>query len=216
MCADWIFWTCRSDYDLFGLSREILPRVCCLHDDWIAAGRLSGPTVPAGTLRDAETEVGFWHRSIGAGDTEHPVARFALTVGFLCCTRPVWSRRRRLLLRSRSRGSTCTWWLPRRRMRCSACAVPAAGPAAAVFWKAVIPQTKPTRDSQTSTKQENERQVPTRKQRAPRCTSRKGARLRRRPLQRQGQNQEKADSSLRRNDKMCLRLAEMGSSGAHP
>src|SRR5690242_20753226 len=44
---------------------------------------LSGPTVPLGLYGIAKTIIGYLASSIGARlDTEHPAARFALTVGF--------------------------------------------------------------------------------------------------------------------------------------
>src|SRR5690242_15896930 len=44
---------------------------------------LSGPTVPLGLFGIAKTVIGYLASSIGARlDTEHPFARFALTVGF--------------------------------------------------------------------------------------------------------------------------------------
>lgn len=44
---------------------------------------LSGPTVPLGLYGIAKTVIGYLASSIGARlDTEHPAARFALTVGF--------------------------------------------------------------------------------------------------------------------------------------
>ena len=60
---------------------------------------LSGPTVPLGLYGIAKTVVGFLASSIGARlDTEHPVARFALTAGFFVLHQAVLMLTRRLLL----------------------------------------------------------------------------------------------------------------------
>lgn len=60
---------------------------------------LSGPTVPLGLYGIAKTVVGFLASSIGARlDTEHPVARFALTAGFFVLHQAVLVLTRRLLL----------------------------------------------------------------------------------------------------------------------
>ena len=49
----------------------------------IAQDALSGPTVPVGLFGIAKTIVGYLASSIGARlDTEHPAARFALTIVF--------------------------------------------------------------------------------------------------------------------------------------
>ncbi|HUE42558.1 MAG TPA: rod shape-determining protein MreD, partial [Candidatus Sulfotelmatobacter sp.] len=68
----------------FGLSRRnpstglLLGMIIGLLQD-----SLSGPTVPIGLYGIAKTIIGYLASSIGARlDTEHPVARFALTVIF--------------------------------------------------------------------------------------------------------------------------------------
>ena len=49
----------------------------------IAQDSLSGPTVPLGLFGIAKTIIGYLASSIGARlDTEHPIARFALTIVF--------------------------------------------------------------------------------------------------------------------------------------
>jgi rod shape-determining protein MreD len=60
---------------------------------------LSGPTVPLGLYGIAKTVVGYLASSIGARlDTEHPLARFALTAGFFVLHQAVMVLTRRLLL----------------------------------------------------------------------------------------------------------------------
>jgi len=60
---------------------------------------LSGPTVPLGLYGIAKTVVGYLASSIGARlDTEHPIARFALTAGFFVLHQAVMVLTRRLLL----------------------------------------------------------------------------------------------------------------------
>jgi rod shape-determining protein MreD len=60
---------------------------------------LSGPTVPLGLYGIAKTVVGYLASSIGARlDTEHPLARFALTAGFFALHQAVMVLTRRLLL----------------------------------------------------------------------------------------------------------------------
>jgi rod shape-determining protein MreD len=60
---------------------------------------LSGPTVPIGLYGIAKTIVGYLASSIGARlDTEHPIARFALTVIFFGVHQGVVVLTRRLLL----------------------------------------------------------------------------------------------------------------------
>src|ERR1700692_4553576 len=70
----------------FGLSRRnpstglLLGMVIGLLQD-----SLSGPTVPLGLFGIAKTVIGYLASSIGARlDTEHPLARFALTAAFSC------------------------------------------------------------------------------------------------------------------------------------
>jgi len=60
---------------------------------------LSGPTVPLGEYGIAKTIIGYLASSIGSRlDTEHPVARFALTGGFYFVHQGVLVLVRRLLL----------------------------------------------------------------------------------------------------------------------
>jgi rod shape-determining protein MreD len=60
---------------------------------------LSGPTVPIGLYGIAKTIIGYLASSIGARlDTEHPIARFALTVLFFGVHQGVVVLTRRLLL----------------------------------------------------------------------------------------------------------------------
>ena len=60
---------------------------------------LSGPTVPLGLYGIAKTVVGYLASSIGARlDTEHPLARFSLTIGFFVLHQAVLVLTRRLLL----------------------------------------------------------------------------------------------------------------------
>jgi rod shape-determining protein MreD len=60
---------------------------------------LSGPTVPLGLYGIAKTVIGYLASSIGARlDTEHPLARFALTVAFFGVHQGVIALTRRLLL----------------------------------------------------------------------------------------------------------------------
>jgi len=60
---------------------------------------LSGPTVPLGLYGIAKTIVGYLASSIGARlDTEHPAARFALTIFFFVVHQGAITLTRRLLL----------------------------------------------------------------------------------------------------------------------
>jgi rod shape-determining protein MreD len=60
---------------------------------------LSGPTVPIGLYGIAKTIIGYLASSIGARlDTEHPIARFALTVIFFGVHQGIVILTRRLLL----------------------------------------------------------------------------------------------------------------------
>jgi rod shape-determining protein MreD len=60
---------------------------------------LSGPTVPLGLYGIAKTIIGYLASSIGARlDTEHPIARFALTVIFFGVHQGIVILTRRLLL----------------------------------------------------------------------------------------------------------------------
>ena len=84
----------------FGLSRRnpstglLLGMVIGLLQD-----SLSGPTVPLGLYGIAKTIVGYLASSIGARlDTEHPAARFALTVFFFVLHQGAITLTRRLLL----------------------------------------------------------------------------------------------------------------------
>src|SRR5271169_4608091 len=65
----------------------------------IAQDSLSGPTVPIGLYGIAKTVIGYLASSIGARlDTEHPAARFALTVVFFGLHQGVFVVIRHLLL----------------------------------------------------------------------------------------------------------------------
>lgn len=65
----------------------------------LAQDSLSGPTVPLGLFGIAKTVVGYLASSIGARlDTEHPVARFAVTAGFFIVHQAVVALTRRILL----------------------------------------------------------------------------------------------------------------------
>jgi rod shape-determining protein MreD len=84
----------------FGLSRRnpstglLLGMVIGLLQD-----SLSGPTVPLGLYGIAKTIIGYLASSIGARlDTEHPAARFALTMMFLVVHQGIITVTRRLLL----------------------------------------------------------------------------------------------------------------------
>jgi rod shape-determining protein MreD len=84
----------------FGLSRRnpstglLLGTVIGLLQD-----SLSGPTVPLGLYGIAKTIIGYLASSIGARlDTEHPIARFALTIVFFALHQGVIVLTRRLLL----------------------------------------------------------------------------------------------------------------------
>lgn len=84
----------------FGLSRRnpstglLLGMVIGLLQD-----SLSGPTVPLGLYGIAKTVIGYLASSIGARlDTEHPAARFALTLFFFVLHQGVIGLTRRLLL----------------------------------------------------------------------------------------------------------------------
>lgn len=84
----------------FGLSRRnpstglLLGMIIGLLQD-----SLSGPTVPIGLYGIAKTIIGYLASSIGARlDTEHPVARFALTVIFFGVHQGIVILTRRLLL----------------------------------------------------------------------------------------------------------------------
>ena len=84
----------------FGLSRRnpstglLLGMVIGLLQD-----SLSGPTVPLGLYGIAKTIIGYLASSIGARlDTEHPAARFALTMMFFVLHQGVITLTRRLLL----------------------------------------------------------------------------------------------------------------------
>jgi rod shape-determining protein MreD len=84
----------------FGLSRRnpstglLLGTVIGLAQDG-----LSGPTVPFGLYGIAKTIIGYLASSIGARlDTEHPLARFALTMVFFCVHQSVVLLTRRILL----------------------------------------------------------------------------------------------------------------------
>jgi rod shape-determining protein MreD len=60
---------------------------------------LSGPTVPLGLYGIAKTIIGYLASSIGARlDTEHPAARFALTMMFFVVHQGIITLTRRLLL----------------------------------------------------------------------------------------------------------------------
>jgi rod shape-determining protein MreD len=84
----------------FGLSRRnpstglLLGMVIGLLQD-----SLSGPTVPLGLYGIAKTIIGYLASSIGARlDTEHPAARFALTMMFFVVHQGIITLTRRLLL----------------------------------------------------------------------------------------------------------------------
>ena len=84
----------------FGLSRRnpstglLLGMVIGLLQD-----SLSGPTVPLGLYGIAKTIIGYLASSIGARlDTEHPVARFALTILFFGLHQGILVLTRRMLL----------------------------------------------------------------------------------------------------------------------
>lgn len=65
----------------------------------IAQDSLSGPTVPLGLYGIAKTIIGYLASSIGARlDTEHPLARFALTVVFFAVHQGLIALTQRLLL----------------------------------------------------------------------------------------------------------------------
>jgi rod shape-determining protein MreD len=60
---------------------------------------LSGPTIPLGLYGIAKTIIGYLASSIGARlDTEHPLARFALTMVFFCVHQGLILITRRILL----------------------------------------------------------------------------------------------------------------------
>jgi rod shape-determining protein MreD len=84
----------------FGLSRRnpstglLLGMIIGLLQD-----SLSGPTVPMGLYGIAKTIIGYLASSIGARlDTEHPLARFALTMVFYCVHQSIVLLIRRILL----------------------------------------------------------------------------------------------------------------------
>jgi rod shape-determining protein MreD len=84
----------------FGLSRRnpstglLLGMVIGLLQD-----SLSGPTVPLGLYGIAKTIIGYLASSIGARlDTEHPAARFALTILFFVSHQGIIALTRRMLL----------------------------------------------------------------------------------------------------------------------
>src|SRR6202790_3749630 len=84
----------------FGLSRRnpstglLLGMVIGLLQD-----SLSGPTVPLGLYGIAKTIIGYLASSIGARlDTEHPAARFALTILFFGVHQGILALERRILL----------------------------------------------------------------------------------------------------------------------
>jgi rod shape-determining protein MreD len=65
----------------------------------LAQDGLSGPTVPFGLYGIAKTIIGYLASSIGARlDTEHPLARFALTMVFFCVHQGIVLVTRRILL----------------------------------------------------------------------------------------------------------------------
>jgi rod shape-determining protein MreD len=65
----------------------------------LAQDSLSGPTVPLGLYGISKTIVGYLASSIGARlDTEHPAARFALTVVFFVTHQGLIALTRRILL----------------------------------------------------------------------------------------------------------------------
>jgi rod shape-determining protein MreD len=60
---------------------------------------LSGPKVPLGLYGIAKTVIGYLASSIGGKlDTEHPAARFALTIGFFVAHQGIMVLTRRILL----------------------------------------------------------------------------------------------------------------------
>ncbi len=84
----------------FGLSRRnpstglLLGMIIGLLQD-----SLSGPTVPLGLYGIANTVIGYLASSIGARlDTEHPAARFALTIAFFGVHQGIIALTQRLLL----------------------------------------------------------------------------------------------------------------------
>jgi rod shape-determining protein MreD len=92
----------------FGLSRRnpstglLLGMVIGLLQD-----SLSGPTVPLGLYGIAKTIIGYLASSIGARlDTEHPAARFALTMIFFVLHHGIITLTRRLLLAEPERWFT--------------------------------------------------------------------------------------------------------------
>jgi len=92
----------------FGLSRRnpstglLLGMVIGLLQD-----SLSGPTVPLGLYGIAKTIIGYLASSIGARlDTEHPAARFALTMFFFVVHQGFITLTRRLLLAEPERWFT--------------------------------------------------------------------------------------------------------------
>src|SRR5277367_5354232 len=65
----------------------------------IVQDSLSGPTVPIGLYGIAKTVIGYLASSIGARlDTEHPAARFALTIMFFGLHQGILVLERRILL----------------------------------------------------------------------------------------------------------------------
>jgi rod shape-determining protein MreD len=91
----------------FGLSRRnpstglLLGMIIGLLQD-----SLSGPTVPLGLYGIAKTVIGYLASSIGARlDTEHPAARFALTIIFFGLHQGVVLLTRRILL-----AQTSVWF----------------------------------------------------------------------------------------------------------
>src|SRR5271163_3100624 len=84
----------------FGLSRRNPSTGLLL--GWViglAQDSLSGPTVPLGLYGIAKTVIGYLASSIGARlDTEHPAARFALTVLFFGLHQGIIVLTRRILL----------------------------------------------------------------------------------------------------------------------
>jgi rod shape-determining protein MreD len=67
---------------------------------------LSGPTVPIGLYGIAKTVIGYLASSIGARlDTEHPAARFALTIMFFALHQGIVLLTRRILL-----AQSSTWF----------------------------------------------------------------------------------------------------------
>ncbi|HEY8716900.1 MAG TPA: rod shape-determining protein MreD [Candidatus Acidoferrum sp.] len=67
---------------------------------------LSGPTVPLGLYGIAKTIIGYVASSIGARlDTEHPAARFALTIVFFALHQGIVLLTRRILL-----AQSSTWF----------------------------------------------------------------------------------------------------------